>query len=253
MKPPLDAELNALVDARIDPARAAEIEVWLAAHPAEAARVEGWRAQKEALHAAFDTCLDEPVPQRLRDAAAGKARQRWFPQMAAALAWLTLGGVIGFALHGAMPAERAGDSASSLPRRAAIAHVVYAPEVRHPVEVGAAQEEHLVQWLSKRLGQPLLIPRLEAQGFSLIGGRLLPGERGPVAQFMYQDGSGLRLTLYVRQDAANRETAFRFAREGGVSVFYWLDGPLGYALSGELPRERLLAVAEAVYRQTGGH
>ena len=42
----------------------------------------------------------------------------------------------------------------SLARSAAIAHAVYTPEVRHPVEVGAEQEAHLVQWLSKRLLSP---------------------------------------------------------------------------------------------------
>jgi anti-sigma factor RsiW len=94
------------------------------------------------------------------------------------------------------------------------------------------------------------VPHFSAEGFDLVGGRLLPGEQGPVAQFMYQDAQGRRLTLYVRTDAAeNRETAFRYTLEGKVSVFYWLDGRLGYALSGELPREQLLRIAEAAYKQ----
>lgn len=32
-----------------------------------------------------------------------------------------------------------------------------------------------------------------------------------------------------------------------VGVFYWLDGSLGYALSGELERQQLLRAAEAVH------
>jgi hypothetical protein len=60
---------------------------------------------------------------------------------------------------------------------------------------------------------------------------LLPGERGPAAQFMYQDAKGQRLTLYVRvSNDVHAPTAFRFAQENGVGVFYWLDGRLGYAL-----------------------
>ncbi len=253
MRPPLESELHALIDGGIDHARAAEVEAWLAEHPAEAEKIHAWKAQKEALHAAFDKVLDEPVPQRLRDAANGGGRRTGIPlRIAAAVGWLALGGIIGYAVHGAVPSGGSRELAASLPHQAAIAHVIYSPEVRHPVEVGAAQEEHLVQWLSKRLGHALSIPRLGDLGFDLVGGRLLPGDRGPVAQFMYQDKSGLRLTLYIRQDAANRETAFRFAEEGKLGVFYWLDGPLGYALSGDLPRERLLVVAESVYRQTGG-
>ena len=64
-------------------------------------------------------------------------------------------------------------------RRAAIAHVVYSPEVRHPVEVAANEEAHLVRWLSKRLGIQLKVPHLGALGYSLVGGRLLPFGRLP--------------------------------------------------------------------------
>ncbi|HUX25838.1 MAG TPA: anti-sigma factor, partial [Burkholderiales bacterium] len=88
------------------------------------------------------------------------------------------------------------------------------------------------------------------QGFELVGGRLLPGSTGPVAQFMYQNAKGKRITLYVsRRQAGPRDTAFRFSQEDNISVFYWIDGTLGYALSAEMPRSRLLTVATAVYKQ----
>jgi len=78
----------------------------------------------------------------------------------------------------------------------------------------------------------------------------LPGEQGPVAQFMYQDKSGQRLTLYIKTDTSSeKETAFRFAQEGSVGVFYWIDRRLSYALSGEVKKEDLLKVANAVYRK----
>jgi anti-sigma factor RsiW len=122
--------------------------------------------------------------------------------------------------------------------------------VRHPVEVGADQEAHLVGWLSKRLGTELRPPRLGAVGFELMGGRLLPGKRGPVAQFMYRNSAGERLTLYVATEpATGTNTAFRFSQEGSVGVFSWIDDGMGYGLSGELPRPELLRVAEVVYAQ----
>ncbi len=94
------------------------------------------------------------------------------------------------------------------------------------------------------------MPKLLAVGYQLVGGRLLPGNQGPVAQFMFQDGNGQRLTLYVRLGAGDsKETAFRFAQERGVSVFYWLDGKFGYALSGEIDKAQLLRVAKVVYQQ----
>lgn len=67
---------------------------------------------------------------------------------------------------------------------------------------------------------------------------------------MYQDSGGRRLTLYVRDKLENKAvTAFRFAQEGKVSVFYWIDGTLAYALSAELPRQELLSLAEVAYRE----
>jgi anti-sigma factor RsiW len=144
-----------------------------------------------------------------------------------------------------------GDAGAGMARRAAVAHATYSPEVRHPVEVGADQEAHLTAWLSKRLGVPVRAPKLEHVGYSLVGGRLLPGDNGPVAHFMYQCQMGTRVTLYVRTDAvSNRETAFRYAREGNVRVFYWVDRKMGYALSSaDISKDDLNRVANAVYQQ----
>jgi anti-sigma factor RsiW len=202
------------------------------------------------LHERFDPVLVEPVPARLH-----LRRPQWlgFAQAAAIL-------VVGIAIGLAMPlawrvAPDGGMAASSalaraLPARAARAHLVYAAEVRHPVEVDASQQEHLVAWLSKRLGTKLKVPVLADEGYELLGGRLLPGPEGPVAQFMYQEGAGKRLTLYVSARARDEgQTAFRFAREGSVSVFYWIDGNWGYALSGEVDRPLLSRLSTSVYRQ----
>lgn len=243
-----EQELHAYADGRLDAGRRAEVEAWLHEHPQLRQAVAEWRLQGEALHRAFDPVLDEPVPARLTETV--RASRRMSPlRLAAAIAWLAVGGVVGYAVRGYLPAA-APPASASLPRQAALAHAVFSPEVRHPVEVGAAEETHLVAWLSKRLGAELKPPRLSAQGFELVGGRLLPGEAGPVAQFMYQDARGQRLTLYVQRDAQDgRETAFRYARENGIGVFYWLDGRFGYALSGEMDKPNLLRIATAVYQQ----
>jgi anti-sigma factor RsiW len=138
---------------------------------------------------------------------------------------------------------------------ASVAHAVYAPEKRHPVEVAAAEEQHLAQWLSKRLDRPLKVPDLSAQGYALVGGRLLPGDEGARAQFMFERTGGERITLYIGSLGGNAdakqagETAFRFSDEGPVPSFYWVDRGFGYALAGSLPRDVLMGLATAVYRQ----
>ena len=242
-----EAELHAYVDGALSAARVAEIEAYLAGHPEDAARVAAYREQVAVLRREFNPVLEEPLPLRLQMPRGSWPRQ--LSRYAAVVAWIALGGVIGWQSHAYNTASARSEGAMWA-RRAAIAHVVYSPEVRHPVEVGADQEAHLVAWLSKRLGTQLKVPHLGNLGYSLVGGRLLPGERGPVAQFMYQDGKGQRLTLYVRINADEKsESAFLFAQEQGVGVFYWLDRKLGYALSGAVDKSELLRVATAVHAQ----
>lgn len=242
-----ESDLQAYVDGQLDSLRHAEVEAWLAAHPDDAERASAYRQQNAALHALFDPVLHETVPHRL----SRPEPKSWLtlPQLryAAVAAWLTIGGALGWFMHGAQ--EGRAPASMAFAQQAALAHVVYTPEVRHPVEVGADQEAHLTAWLSKRLGSPLKVPQL-GTGYELVGGRLLPGNEGPAAQFMYQDTQGQRLTLYVRTDKAeNQETAFRYAREENVGVFYWIDGPFGYALSGDVEKVELLRVAQVVYQQ----
>lgn len=247
MRPPVtEAEVHAYVDGALPAARSAEVDAYLSAHPEDAARVAAYREQIAVLHREYDPVLSEPLPDML--GSSRRSRLRPMLRYAAVFAGFAFGVAVGWQLRD-YNTERQIET-TSWARRAAIAHVVYSPEVRHPVEVGADQEAHLVRWLSKRLGTSLRVPHLGELGYSLVGGRLLPGDRGPVAQFMYQDGKGQRLTLYVRVNPdESRETAFHFAQERGVGVFYWLDRKLGYALSGEVNKPELLRVATAVHRQ----
>jgi anti-sigma factor RsiW len=268
-----DAELHAWVDGRLPAAAQARVAAALAEDPALAARAEHYRRQNEALSDLLADALDEPVPERLLRAARGmpamhaddtaptaedtaRARRPWATErhwLALAASFL-IGIAGGWTLHATQ--TRAGPEASAsaakvrgLERAAAVAHAAYAPEVRHPVEVGASEQTHLVAWLSKRLGAPLKVPDLGAEGFRLIGGRLLPDDTGVAAQFMFETTGGQRLTLYVRRDAGGADTAFRFAEDGRLLTFYWLDRGFGYALSGELARDTMQAVATSVYRQ----
>lgn len=248
-----EAEIQHWADGRLDESWRAELETWFAAHPEEAERAAAYRSINEQLRARYDTVVNEPVPARLASAARRGSRLRSLLLVAGWVALgIALGSVAGWELHALQaqaPAAKA--EAPVIARRAALAHATYSPEVRHPVEVGADQEEHLVAWLSKRLGGDVRAPKLEGEGMALVGGRLLPRDPGPVAQFMYQNAQGRRVTLYVRTEGIDqRETAFRFAREGNVRVFYWIDRKFGYALSSaDLERDELLKLANVVYRQ----
>ncbi|HEY7558021.1 MAG TPA: anti-sigma factor [Candidatus Binatia bacterium] len=241
-----ETDLHAYVDGGLAPERRGEVETFLSVNPQEHARVRAYQEQNRILHAFFDPVLAEPIPAKWQTRP--PSRRFLAKRVAAAIAWIVVGGLLGWFLRG----EMAGRSAKEIDfaRQAALAHTVYTPEVRHPVEVTAEQEEHLVNWLSKRLGGKLKVPHLVDLGYELVGGRLLPGDQGPVAQFMYQEQSGRRLTLYVKTDpSSERETAFRYSQQGKVSVFYWLDRRLSYALSGEMQKDELLNVANTIYQR----
>ncbi len=269
--PVTEAELHALVDRQLTPERQREIEAYLAGRPDEAQRVESYRAQNRELRALFNPVQEEPLPQRLRRAAT--PRTPWYLQrLAAGIAIAVVSGAAGWGLRGgigaepgpAMMAQRAPvaasmASATGFAQRAAVAHAVYSPDLRRAVEVGADHEDQLVAWLSKRMGAPMNPPHLQTLGYALDGGRLLPGDQGPVAQFMYHDSTGAKLTLYVSNEVGkadpglpggkNRETAFRFARQGHVNVFYWVNGTFGYAISADADKAELARVSGEVYRQ----
>lgn len=266
-----EEDLHAYTDGQLPAARASEMAAWLEQDPAHAGdlhRVRAWRAQNRALHAHYDPVLEEPLPPRLAAAVlagAGEPHRRrdeagegaangpiWWRY--AAMLLLTLAGAAGgWLAHDLTGGGRARTLASApvmLARQAAVAHTVFSADLRRPVEVGADQEQALVTWLSRRLGVNVRAPKLAPLGYDLIGGRLLPGQSGPVAQFMYQDAAGQRLTLYVSHDQVqNSETGFRFAQEGKVNVFYWIDGQFGYALSGGVARAELSRIASSVYEQ----
>lgn len=244
--PVTEQELQAYVDGALGPEDTARVEAWLAETPEDAARVAAYRAQNEALHEAFDPILDEAVPPQLtaRPAAAPRGDSPWM-RIAAAVVLLVIGGTAGWFLR-----EQAGPIQGQLEvaQNAINAHSLYVKERRHAVEVEAKQEAHLVKWLSKRLGQTIRTPSLLPLGYRLVGGRLLPDDGKPAAQFMYQDEAGARLTIYVRRNIKSRETAFRFVSDKGVSAFYWIDADFAYALVGKKNRDDLQEAAKIIHR-----
>ena len=259
-----DERLGAWLDGELTPAEHAETTAWLHAHPEAELRVRQWVRDQAGLRVAMDPALVEPVPPRLAAVLAVPSRAelpapRWWAL--AAVLMLASGLAGAWWTHEVERGQQAGRLASGWWQRAAVAHAVYVPEQRHPVEVSVregdaatqrAQEEHLARWLTKRLDLPVDLFDLHAQGFDLVGGRLLPDARGPGAQLMYQRADGRRITVYLRRPDADTPAAFRYEQVNGLGLFYWVEAGAGYALVGDLPRADLLALAEAIHAQGGG-
>lgn len=239
-----ESDIQAFVDGRLGAVRAAEIEAWLAERPEEAARIAALRQDRDAMRAAYGPIAAEPIPARLAAALEPRPAPAW-RRVAAGVLLFAAGAGVGLAggYYG-WPNEPERHDAV----RAAIgAYRVFVPEVRHPVEVAANEEAHLVQWLSKRVGHPLKAPDLTASGFHLVGGRLLSENGRPAALFMYENAAGQRITIHCVSEPRAGETAFLYRKVDGVSAFYWIEDKLAYAVIGAMERDKLHEVARAVY------
>ncbi len=256
-------DIHAWVDGRLSVEKRCAVEDALNQHPDQRHEAVQWRSQAQALRALHLEVLEETIPTHLLDSTNRiQSRHRIVGQ------WSRWGGLAasvliafgcGWWLRPALsPATEVAQYSLALNKgfvqQAGIAHAVYAPEVRHPVEVAGTDQAHLVQWLSKRLGRSLHVPNLKNHGYELIGGRLLPGDTGARAQFMFQNSSGSRITLYIGgvgdfKSSNSRETVFQFTNLGTNRSFYWVDQGFGYALTGPLERQELMALSESVYAQ----
>jgi anti-sigma factor RsiW len=241
-------ELHAYVDGELPAERRGAVESWLTTHPEDAAKIAAWRKQAELIKARYGAVADEEIPPRLDIMRmARRRRSAWIAAAAAAAVILFVtGGFVGWVVRGVespSPSDLSRFTADALE-----AYRLYVVEVRHPVEVPGDQRPHLVEWLSKRLGSPVLAPQLEKMGLKLVGGRLLPGPTGATAFFMYEGPSGERFTLYCGH-TGDRETALRYTAGDQNAAYYWVDQNVAYVLRGPAERDKLRDIAQAAYEQ----
>ena len=246
--PITDSDLQAYADDQLTPNRRREVEEHIRNHPEAAKQVEEYQQLNIDMHKLYDPVLDEALPPQLL------IKRRSFLQLgraAAMIAWVGLGSILGWQLHpAAIVVTHKEPTRFHLVQPAAFAHSVYATEFKHPVEVLAKEQKHLVSWLSKRMNTKIKAPALNKHGFELVGGRLLPSTNRMAAQFMYQRADGSRITLYTRHNSWQKDiSAFRYSTQGEMAILYWIDGPMGYAIVGNIEKKELLSLSKEIYHQ----
>jgi anti-sigma factor RsiW len=248
-----ERDIHIALDGELPEDERAEFDAWLVANPEMKAKSLRFEDDRKRLQAAFAGVLDEPVPGRLAKRVIGEGVSsstgwgRW--RMAAAAVLLLALGLGGgyFAGHGVLGTGTSAED--KLSEDAIAAHMLYASEQRHAVEVGAGEKDHLLSWLSDRLGVTLVAPDLAAEGFQLVGGRLLPAGQKTAAMLLYENAKSERLSIYVTTEGAEKSWGIYEAESGGASAIYWLDKGWGCAVVGTLPQEQLLDVGRKAYRQ----
>ena len=244
--PVTEDELHAFVDGELPADRREAVESWLAKHPEDAARIAAWRTHADAVRARYSNIAAEPVPARLALERIMRSRRSWIAAAAAAtVAAFVIGGAAGWLARGASAA--APSEMEMFANEAMGAHRLYIGEVRHPIEV-KAEENHLLPWLSRRVGTALRAPDLAAFDLRLLGGRLLPGVVGPAALFMYESSSGERVTIYVSKTNEQR-SSYRYKNDDKFGALRWSEGGFGWVVSGPDDKPRLKGIASALYEQ----
>jgi anti-sigma factor RsiW len=251
-RPISEDDLHGYVDGVLEADRRAAVERHLADNPQTASRVAGWQQADEALRQAVGWRAEEPVPTELNVArvAASRVDRQWAPWRMAASIFVALivGAGGGWVAH--TPNTRNG--VESVAWEAAMAQRVFAQDPMHPVEYSANEQDKLVQWVSQRLGRPVVPPDLSKSGYRLLGGRVIATEHGAGSMFLYESGDGARVTLFVRpMERIDQNATMRPVDMQRTSGFAWAKNGLGFSLVASNPIDGLHQLANKVRDEMG--
>lgn len=247
-----ERDIHLALDGELPADDRAGYEAWLNANPEMKARSQRFADDRRRLEEALAPMLDEAVPERLARLVTGDIKpmprraSNW-RSLAAAAVLLAIGAGGGYVVgigQGGITAE----AEDRLVEQAVSAFDVYTGDQGHKVEVGADNKAYLLKWLSNRTGLKLTAPDLAAEGFELVGGRLLPGDKRSAAMLLYE-GAGGSLTIYVTAEGGDKTWGVREPSGAIPGAVYWLDQGWGCAIVGTLPGERLTEVAKNAYKQ----
>jgi anti-sigma factor RsiW len=240
-----EEELHAFVDGQLPSGRCTAVLAYLGRRPDEITRLAAYARHKEQLRRRleeFELESGDPATAELQRALAERLTSRsyrdWLRRAAAMVALLGAGWwsntLYQQHLTGRLP---------GVVVEAAQAHEFFGADPNRPVELPAVAAADMATWFSRQLGEMVEIPSLGGMGLRLVGGHLLAGDDGPVAQLIYEDVSGYRVSLCLSSAPNDGGPEVEVVRLEGLTAGYWHEGDLTYALVGNTSEEHLLAIA----------
>lgn len=229
--PVTELDLLAYVDGHLEPARQRIVEAWLATHPDDARRVAADIAINDGIRRLFRDSYLETPPAHLTEAL--ETRRPAIPVSVAAAIALVLGAV---GLGGGWWAGR-----SDLP--VAMPAAQQAPGGARLV--AAADDTDAVDWLASHVSANIRLPDLRSAGLRLVGQSVVGGPNKPTVQLTFADEGNQRIDLFLQPRVDDAQ--FRYEEADGRGLLSWTNGPVVFALTGDMPADRLQALAEQVY------
>lgn len=251
-----ESQIHAFVDGQLDEETRAQVAAYLDAHPEIARRARQYARHKSAIIEAMtasghekrvDTAaLAERLAQRLAERTAPRPYRRRIAAVAAGLLLVAVGWtartMVDHVRQAAIP-----DAVES----AALAHHIFAEDRLRPVELPASAVREMAAWFSGHLGERIRIPNLAGVGLNLIGGRLLSNDEGPMAQLLYEDGKGRRLTLYLSPRIGEEVDNLEVVGLDDVNAGYWQEDDILYAIVANTAKEQIRMIAAELGAPTG--
>ena len=243
-----EEELHAFLDGQLPKGRCRAVLAYLGQHPQEIARLAAYATQKEELRRQLEA-IEVPsgnattaeLERALADRLSGPSYREWLRRVAAIAGLLFVGW-----WSNTFYQQHLAQQLPGVVVEAAQAHEIFGDDVSQPVELIAAAKADMAAWFSSRLGKMVEIPSLLPAGFHLVGGRLLAGDDGPVAQLIYEHRDGHRVTLGLSAEAPGSRPEIEVVTVEGLTAGYWLEGEITYALVGSTSAQQLVAIATQI-------
>ena len=277
-----DEHLVAYLDGELAMAERREVEAWLDSDPAARERLAALANSANLLRSAFDPILQEPVPERLIEAARGahahaeaevialppprrmeRPERGWRWRLAAPIAasflGLMLGGGAGYfgaarllpggaATGGGPAAVAAAASDVWLDNAAGYFKLFVSAGDNALVDVPATGDTRAaLEKISQSLPQALRLPDLKPWGLNFRGARLVVVEGRPAAQLVYTtENKAIGPLTLIIGSSKRPDISPTFNRRQNVNVLYWRHQGRAYALVGQADIGYLWGIANDV-------
>jgi anti-sigma factor RsiW len=246
--PITDLDLMAYADGQLDAARRQTVEAHLAATPDDAAMVDAIIAQNADLRLALAGIAEEPVPERLK-AVLEREPGPWLrPAVKAAS---LVGAIVVSGLGGWWFAQDRGPDTTPPAFLAALPATGGAVVETNGPSAAIVEEavETAAPWAADQLSLMLSTPSLGA-GFSKpVAQQLVEIDGRPTVRFTMTEPDGRRLSLFLQTRRAAEPPAVWLVDDPSVHPgpgAYWQDGPLVWAMTGDLQGADLADLARQI-------